>query len=87
MDKMAFDLRNIPCVQNGVAETLSHLGDGAIEIPVREVDGQFVNSWNEEKQCGRDGDPDPARQDEALADTLAQVLNLLMQDQRRHTEK
>jgi hypothetical protein len=29
MDKMAFDLRKIPCVQNGVAETLSHLGDGA----------------------------------------------------------
>jgi hypothetical protein len=68
MDKMAFDLRKIPCVQNGVAETLSRLGDGAIEIAVREVDGQFVNAGDEEEQCGRDSDPDPARQGEALAE-------------------
>jgi hypothetical protein len=39
VDKMAFDLRKIPCVQNGVAETFSRLGDGAIEIAVREMDG------------------------------------------------
>ena len=41
MDKMALDLRKIPCIQNRIAETLARLCDGAIEIAVREVDGQF----------------------------------------------
>jgi hypothetical protein len=46
-------------------------------MPIHEVDGCFVNARDEEDQSGRDSDPDPALQVEVLADSLAQMINLL----------
>jgi hypothetical protein len=44
LDKMVFDFRKIRRVQDRVAKTLSGPDDGAIEKPIHEIDGDFMNA-------------------------------------------
>ncbi len=64
--------------QDGVAELLAGLGDGAVEVPVREVNGRFMQPRDNEEDADRDGEPGPARQGEAFAHPFAHMPDLLV---------
>jgi hypothetical protein len=78
-NQIGLDLGKISCAQDCICKTLSGGGDGAIEKPINMVDDQLMQARNEKENDGRDGDPGPSRQREDLAQSLANVIDLVMQ--------
>ena len=87
VDQMAFDFGDAPRIQDGVTKTVLRFHHGAVEVPVHQMHGPFVNPRNDEEQGSRKRDPGKAWQAHAFADALAQMLDLLVKKKRRHAQQ
>src|SRR6516162_26867 len=87
LDELRFNLTVILRLQDSITEPFPRFCDRTIEKPIYVVDGHIVNLRGQKKNYGSDSDPSPSRQCDVLADAFAKVINGLVQEQHRQTNK